>query len=289
LTNGGADINNSFSSTNNRMIIDGCRTESLVFYKGGGDPEVMSGCLQTPGVTFVRGNNAVIALNSYSRGVTASGNLKLYRCTTAGTSGASLPVWPETGTVVDGTVTWTYVDYAVVSGFDGIMNNCWFDMGKISATEKAVISDTSFGVTDVLLETDTIFLSGNGIKFKNCTRGFFTPIGPFGNNPIWVGGRFQEMVGNDTLMTWNGGVGGGTSAPVGFRRGKQSTSRGASSLGIIGALELDSITVADLTTGTPADNGTLWYVTDATPGTNPVTSGGTGALCVRQNGAWRAI
>ena len=289
LTNGGADINNSFSSTNNRMVVDGCRTESLVFYKGGGDVEVMSGCLQSPGVTFVRGNSTAIALNSYSRGVTASGNLKLYKCTTAGTSGSSLPTWPETGTVVDGTVTWTYVDYAVVAGFRGTMNNCYLTMGKISASDTAIISDVRFGVTDVLLQTDSSFLSGNGIKFQNCTRGETTPIGPFGNNPLWVGGRFQEMVGNDTLMTWNGGVGGGTSAPVGLRRGQQSAFRGSSSLGIIGGLKLDSITLADLVYGTAADNGTMWYVTDATPGTNPATSGGTGALCIRQNGAWRAI
>jgi len=271
------------------MVIDGCRTESLVFYKGGGDSEVMSGCLQVSGVTYVRGNSTAIALNSYSMGVTASGNLKLYICTIAGTSGSSLPVWPETGTVVDGTVTWTYIDYAVVSGFRGVMTNCFLTMGKLSASETAVISDTRFGVTDVLLQTDTSFLSGPGIKFQNCTRGETTPIGPFGNNPIWVGGRFQEMVGNDTLMTWNGGVGGGTSAPVGFRRGQQSAFRGSSSLGIIGGLKLDSITLADLVYGTAANNGTMWYVTDATPGTNPATSGGTGALCIRENGSWRAI
>jgi hypothetical protein len=33
---------------------------------------------------------------------------KVYKVTTAGTSGASEPTWPASGTVVDGTVTWTY-------------------------------------------------------------------------------------------------------------------------------------------------------------------------------------
>lgn len=39
----------------------------------------------------------------------------------------------------------------------------------------------------------------------------------------------------------------------------------------------------------PADNGVMFYISDATPGTNPATSGGTGAMVIRQNGAWRAL
>lgn len=39
--------------------------------------------------------------------------------------------------------------------------------------------------------------------------------------------------------------------------------------------------------GTPA-NGTVYYVTDGTSGSNPLTGGGTGCLAVRQNGAWVA-
>jgi hypothetical protein len=52
------------------------------------------------------------ATTAYSAGdyiIPTTPNTRFYKCTTAGTSGASEPTWPTTtgGTVVDGTVTWT--------------------------------------------------------------------------------------------------------------------------------------------------------------------------------------
>lgn len=60
--------------------------------------------------------STVYALNDYVLPVTP--NARLYKCTTAGTSGASQPTWPITdgGTVADGTVTWTEQTTALDGG-----------------------------------------------------------------------------------------------------------------------------------------------------------------------------
>lgn len=46
------------------------------------------------------------------RGLATDGEYHYYRVTTPGDAGSSAPTWPTTGTVVDGTVTWTHVGKA---------------------------------------------------------------------------------------------------------------------------------------------------------------------------------
>jgi len=56
--------------------------------------------------------NAWAASHAYSLNDTVAADGKLYKVTTAGTSGSTVPTFPATGTVTDGTVTWTYVSVA---------------------------------------------------------------------------------------------------------------------------------------------------------------------------------
>jgi hypothetical protein len=53
-----------------------------------------------------------------------------------------------------------------------------------------------------------------------------------------------------------------------------------------GLITLNSVTFANV--GTPA-NGTMIYVSDGTPASNPLTGAGTGCIAIRQNGAWKGL
>lgn len=71
------------------------------------------------GMLKIRGKwTASTAMTTSSYVVPNTYNGKLYKCTTAGTTGSSEPTWPLTnaGTVVDGTVTWTEQTTAMAAG-----------------------------------------------------------------------------------------------------------------------------------------------------------------------------
>jgi len=58
---------------------------------------------------------AWVTATEYALGARVLEGGNIYECTTAGTSGASEPTWPASGTVTDGTVTWTYQQAAHTS------------------------------------------------------------------------------------------------------------------------------------------------------------------------------
>ena len=53
-------------------------------------------------------NKAWVASTAFSSGDLVFGGSNVYECTTAGTSAASVPTWPGSGTVTDGGAVWTF-------------------------------------------------------------------------------------------------------------------------------------------------------------------------------------
>ena len=68
--------------------------------------------------------------------VIAPGNGRTYSCTTAGTSGASEPTWPEADTVSDGGAVWTYQS-ALTLKYDFVNAPVNITAGRINTTTQA--------------------------------------------------------------------------------------------------------------------------------------------------------
>jgi hypothetical protein len=86
----------------------------------------------------------------------AAGVLSIYKATTAGTSGATMPAFPDSGTVKDGTVVWTYQQPSGVEYGRGI----WLDngYGKWPVPDAAISYGTGFA-TDALFQDAVIDMS----------------------------------------------------------------------------------------------------------------------------------
>jgi len=114
---GGADIDASFGSVGGYIINDASDSESLVHFKGGsGVPMMIRGLSQRFGAATTWS-----AFGNYATGASliktsVSVGPKLYRVTTSGTAGAVEPVWPNTGTIADGSVVWTETEYDNIVG-----------------------------------------------------------------------------------------------------------------------------------------------------------------------------
>ncbi len=121
ISSGGADIDTSFGNVGQVVVDDASDSESLVHFKGGtGMPLIIRGLSQRGGSTVAWSAAAAFTLNQVSIQTSVTLGSKLYRVTTAGTSAGAPPIWPDTGTVADGTVVWTETEYANIVGTGSI-------------------------------------------------------------------------------------------------------------------------------------------------------------------------
>ena len=165
ILNDGWDIDCSTGGTRDRIIVDGCRSESLHFYRGSwSQSALIRGCSNwnlPHGPWYANSNYGV---NTLIHGSTGGGNNHLYRCTTAGVSGASEPVWPESGAVSDGTVGWEDMTYNVVEIQSGSVTDCIFGNG---AQVKGTINNGIFFERNAFERDDYRAPGSEGVYVNN--------------------------------------------------------------------------------------------------------------------------
>lgn len=116
VINGGYDINTGGSGVYEFSIISGCRSESLRFFNGvNSQGAVITGFNWTPAAYTGWAALTPFGLNAIQFKTAPNGSMKAYRASTAGTSGAVEPTWPNSGTVADGSVVWTQFDLNVIN------------------------------------------------------------------------------------------------------------------------------------------------------------------------------
>jgi hypothetical protein len=114
---GGCDITANAAGTGDSIVVDGIRSQDMCIYLGGASqPMVLHGITQQIAQDSWSAATG-FALDTITRQTGADGNLHIYAVTTAGTSGGSHPTWPTSGTVADGSVTWTEINYDSVFGY----------------------------------------------------------------------------------------------------------------------------------------------------------------------------
>lgn len=114
ILNDGWDINCQGGGVSDKISVAGCRTESLRFLKNGGATPIDVRTITHNVSLYIWSANSAVALNTATLAISPDGTYKLYVVTTAGTSGGVAPVWPSSGTVVDGTAIWTMIAYTYI-------------------------------------------------------------------------------------------------------------------------------------------------------------------------------
>ena len=294
IVNGGYDVDNSSGTSGDTVTMTGCRTESLQIYNGGGSLANISNFGQQQGLVSGWSSGAKV-LNQLVQGQTAAGNVKAYRCTTAGTTSGSAPVWPESGTVADGSVVWTQLDFNVFNNVNGKISYGQMQLGQFGGASRTFIEHVNVTRDDCFAFGQ--FTSNNeGPHFSDLTLGGVPPPGSplrpikYGNNAPGLNTSTNVTNFGNRAAVWSGGSGGATSYDLIIRRGGGGAAYKTQNwFETTGGWSFGNVIFDDIFYGPASAEGVVFFVTDGTPGSSPLTGGGTGCLAVRQNGAWRAI
>lgn len=135
--------------------------------------------------------SAAVALNDTVLPATPNG--RIYKVTTAGTTGASEPTWPITagGTVVDGTATWTEQTTAMYGG--AFTEATYGSYARQSLASSLVAMSGTQGAGTTLASTGTSGQTSNNaaITFPSPTTGTGSIFGWFASDALTAGNIWE--------------------------------------------------------------------------------------------------
>lgn len=295
IANDGFDVDMSGGGVDDKVTITGCRSESLRVIRSSLNQTASAyGISHVPTVSDRIVKNYI--LDDIVNGETAAGNHKMYRCTTAGLTAGAAPVWPESGTVNDGTVVWTQVDFEVYKIPGGSIENATCVFGQITGDNFSKFSNIGFRRRDVIYDGSTYLIANNSPLMDRCyyypiSGGVREVLDKIRNQTTKLD-KFYFNIGEAALASISG-VGGATSEAIALYRGNNNNVFPILNWwDVIGGVRHVGLTFAEITTQGTTANGMLdgveVFCTDGTPG-DPLTGGGDGCKAYFSNNRWKGI
>jgi hypothetical protein len=123
IENDGFDIDASSAGAYDTIVVYGSRTESMRFYRGSWSQSAdLRGISQRIANFATWGAKVRLPQNYLVSKRGSDGRSHAYRVTIAGTTGDLEPIWPEAGTINDGSVRWSVLKYNAVELLSGTVD-----------------------------------------------------------------------------------------------------------------------------------------------------------------------